>query len=911
MRLHTTLLLTFLLAACGDDPSPDTGTEPSDVDQTDDDVSADGDTAEGDTADGGQQDVPDLAEPDSGPTEIPTAPAFDPIEHTQPVEGMEPSGHAEISEALSEGEVRAGLVTDWDHGFAGQEVDCRPGDFKLYNSRVQFCIAGPTSITSMLYSGGQVIDADRVGADNDRLFLAGTQSHFMLASAEEVSVLSDGRDGQAVVVSRGGDEALKIADDYLGPLFRPRGVTFETEYRLLPDEDYLEIITWVRSGERNQAIIGGDVIFGGDTTVPFFPGTGRQVPPINTNYEYLVTAGTGRSYGVWAEGGMSNFVSLDELADFPLFPTSLAKGAIPAGHEGGFRRYLIVGDGDSEGIRSVIRELSGEAPLEQGIQLTLSEGEAAAPGVAVVVSDADGLAVTLLVTDDTGRAQARLPVGAYTAAVEDWPAGVPAVVELNVVAGEFVEATIPLAATGRLSVTVRSRAAHDAELVASPAKLELFGDAHYRLMIGRDQPFEAVVAPGSYRAVISRGEAYSAVVLDALEVSAGETISVEAELLHVWDTAGLISGEFHQHCTRSFDSPVTETDRVMSNIVEGVDFVVPTDHDAITDFTPWIEELGAEDLIFSMPATEVSPSFAHLNTMPMPFDPLLPAGGAFSFGRRQDDGSVDHLTFPQIVEELRADWGVEVVQVNHPRSSSGFFDSVGYAPLTGPDAVNPSRFTADFDSMEVFNGSSEFCTVARDWLSLVARGHRVTGVGNSDSHGLSREAGYPRSYLSADVTSPDQITQDHIIDALLAGDVSVSGGALITFPGGPELGSVVTTDESELSLAIRVQTPQWATVERLLVVVNGQIAVDREINAETAEIIAFDEAVTVPLPDDKDAYLVVFAFATTRMPHVTPGERPFGFTNPVFFDADGVEGWTPPGVVSEDDLLTLPIPWCD
>ena len=83
------------------------------------------------------------------------------------------------------------------------------------------------------------------------------------------------------------------------------------------------------------------------------------------------------------------------------------------------------------------------------------------------------------------------------------------------------------------------------------------------------------------------------------------------------------------------------------------------------------------------------------------------------------------------------------------------------------------------------------------------------------------------------------------------------------------------------------------------------------IEVDASEIVAFDELVELTLPSDEDAYLVGVAFGDDRMPIVTPGEAPFGFTNPVYLDTDGTDGWTPPGVEDASDLVTLEISWCD
>jgi len=905
MKQYGTLVLFFgfLFLGCSDDdpqPAPD-----QTVDLTDD-VSGDLDSEESDVDDDATTD-PELDDANDAP-DLPYG--FEPIAHTEPSEDIPATGHDDIKETLDAGEVRAGIVTDWEHGFGGQETDCRPGDFKIYNSVAQFCIAGPTSITSMIYSGGQLTDADFVGESNDRFFMLGPHNDMQLSGADEVRVLDDGRSGTAVVYTRGGEETLKIIEDYVGPILQPNGVTFETEYRLAPDVPYLEIVTWVRPEERGQGILAGDIVFAGDTTFPFFPGLGRHIPSLGDPYPFLSATAEGRSYTVFAESGMENtFLSLEDLLEFPLFPIQLAKGPVPFGLEGNYRRYFILGDGGTDSARRAISEITGDPLPESKLVVTVTEGGSPVAGINLVVSDGEGVPRDVIVSGEDGTVSLEVPDGTYSVVVESWPGGIPEPVVATVDGAGETPVAIELDSPARVTFTAVLEGEGDD--IPTPAKVEMFGPAHNLIFLPRGEG-EATVVPGTYRVVFSRGEEYSAVALTDVVLEAGSETDLEATIHRTWETDGLISGEFHQHCTRSFDSSVTERDRLLSNIVEGVDFVGPSDHDVITDFTPWLDELDAHDLIYAMPGTEVSPNFVHLNAMPMEYRPLEPSGGAFAFGRKQEDGSVLHLTFPEMVAELRADWGAEAIQVNHPRSSSGFFNAVGYRAIDGPDGVSELEFTPNFDSVEVFNSRGEFCLVAKDWLSLVARGHNITAVGNSDSHGLGSEAGYPRNYLGSDAPSPEDITDDDIVDALIEGDVSVSGGALITYPNGPVIGSTIVPESAgTISLPIRVQTPEWSTVEKLLVVVNGRIVVERDVSAEVEAIIAFDESVEIPVPEDSDSYVVTLVYGTSGMGMVNPGERPFGLANPIFVDSNGTDGWQAPGVSSEDDLLQLEIPWCD
>ena len=910
LRTATCLLAAVvLLAGCSSDP-----TDPTDgtADGREADVGDDTPDGDYDAADSApdsaldQSDADIVREPDAGPVN-----PFEIIPHTANDPDQDPASAIDVTTPPAAGEVRAGRVGSWTTGFAGIQSDCRLGDFALQNAVAQFCIASPVAVTQWTYTGGQLIDADLVGEANDRLNFLSAQNQFQLAGAEAVEVLRDGSTGEAIIRVTGPEQPVALLASVVGELFQPFGVSFESEYRLLPDVPYLEMTTWVRALDRPVGMSLGDLIHFGDSMIRFTPQYGRATAPLATTFPWVAVSGEGRSYAVYAPEGIQNSdIDLSQLdSGLPFSIQVQGRGLVPTGQEAVIRRYFAVGTGGTEMMPAVIAQLEGTTPPEL-TRFEVTTGETPVAGALLFVGDGEGAPIHLVRSDDAGLGALALPPGQYAVWSEDWVGGDIEPLGFTVEAGVDRVVDVALPEVGRLEVSVT--ASGDAGPVPSPAKVVLSG-AHAETLFTHDGQVALAAPPGSYEVVISRGEAYSLVRLSDVAVEVGATTEVEAHLDRVWDTTGLMSGEFHQHSSRSFDSQVSLRDRLLSNLVEGVDFVVMTDHEAVTDLSPLIDELDVAELIYAMPATEVSPSFTHFAPMPMRFDPALPGGGGFPHTLLDEDGRIFQKAFPEMVAELREDYDVSVIQVNHPRAVAGaLFSYGGYDPLVGIDATNSRRFTPDFDTVEVFNEAreGEFCEVFTDWLSLIARGQRVTGVGNSDTHGFWAEAGYPRNYLPHPGESASDITDDAIIDPLLEGNVTVSGVALITLPEGPAFGSTVTVAEGGLALPVLVQTPQWATVEHLQFLVNGRVVRDVQIDAEASEVVVFDEVVHLDAPAS-DAYLVVVAYGEQTMPAVTRGVVPFGFTNPVYLDADGVEGWSAPGVSGEDDLARLDIAWCD
>jgi hypothetical protein len=897
-RCSLAALFALSLTTCSDDPPP----AQSDTVEED----ADGDI------DRGFEEVSDLAVETTDVSNEEPEPLVNPfpeIPRTEADPDVDPDGAEDVVGELDEGEVRLGIVTSWNTTFAGQETDCRPNDYKIYNALVQFCISGYTPISQLTFTGGHLIDADMVGAGNDRFFANAIQNHLLIASAHEIEVIADGSDGVAVLSVRGPEEPLGLLANVVGNITPYRGVSFETEYRLYPDVTYLEIVTWVRADNSSSGLSSGDLGLLGDTTLPFYPTTGRTTPARNSRFAWMAATAPGRSYAYYTPGGLRLIdLDLSGVANgFPLATLMSATGVVPHEEEGAYRRYFLVGNGGTAEFIETMAEIGELEVPENSATFEVTLGDEGVPGVSLLVLDDEGSFLHIAITDDEGEAEILLEPGSYEVVPEDWVGG-EVRAEVFSIDGDDLTVEIALPEPVRLELTITAIELGEEEEAPSQAKVVMIGPRS-ELIFTHDGVISRDIQPGTYDIVVSRGEEFTAAVFEGVLFEAGEPVVIEALLERVWDTEGLISGEFHQHSTRSPDSQVTEIVRLLSNIVEGVDFVVPSDHEAITDYAPYIALLEAEELIYAMPSTEISPTFTHFNPMPMVFDPALPVGGGFRIAVLQDDGVVRRKSFPEMVAELRA-LDVPVIQVNHPRGGAALFSYADYEPLSGPEGAISTRFTTDFDSVEVFNSRGSFCEVFQDWLSLVARGYNITGIGNSDTHRLSTEAGYPRNYMPSSAAHPGEITDDDILDGVLNGNVSVSGGALITYPFGPDLGSTVVAEDETYRLRVRIQTPVWSTIDTVYVVEGGSIVETIDVRAAVEEVVAFDRDIEVTLPD-RDTYFVIVATGETRMPMVNTGEQPFGFTNPIFLDVDGDGGWTFPDVNGEDDLVRLPISWCN
>jgi hypothetical protein len=482
------------------------------------------------------------------------------------------------------------------------------------------------------------------------------------------------------------------------------------------------------------------------------------------------------------------------------------------------------------------------------------------------------------------------------------------------------------------------------------------GPAQRNVVYLADGTESVQLRPGRYELWASRGPEYT-IRKRKLTVREGRTRSRRLKVKRCLDTTDAMSGDFHVHSARSFDTSPPLRDRVGSFAGEGVEVMVSTDHDYHVDYTSTIAGLGIGSHITSMVGNEVTgsvpnpPAFpdstGHINAWPLSVD-----------ANERRDGSIeDEYVAPNyIFSRLRAQ-GADVVQYNHPRAgvsgltSIGILTNIGYDPtlpidvspndilldddITGSSGVsNPDGFrNIDFDVMEIANGTdiAAYIAMRRDWLSLLNQLNTVTafgtvpfigGTGVSDSHRLTVEApGYFRSYVRGVGDDPSALNATTFNTNVGAANMMATSAPYIDFSveedvGGDsaELGETLVPATSDVVLKIRVQATNWIPVEEVRVIANGFVVMSfdestspavepgpRKERSQRCDVTRFEA--DVPVTVTGDTYFVVEAGAKlSPFPSppavadmIVPGLVPLGFTNPVFVDLGG-DGFDPPGL---------------
>lgn len=584
-------------------------------------------------------------------------------------------------------------------------------------------------------------------------------------------------------------------------------------------------------------------------------------------------------------------------------------------------------------------------------------------GVRVSALDSEGRAVNQAISGADGRYTMRVPAGMVR--LVPWRAGYPLVGEPPAVdvAGDVEAPAVTLGPAGRLRVTITRP-----DGSPSPARVtvECVGpcpqvpDATQR-DIDTDGPLEGVaalvftdvdgladiaLAPGEYRVTVTRGPAWSVwpptAIPDGGEpvtIVGGEEVAVAAEIASVFDDAGWLSGDFHVHGINSPDAPVALDDRVRSFLGEGVDILVSTDHDYITDYAPTIARLGAGSELTSVVGVELTTfDYGHFNSFPLARDAESRNGGALDWAGGDGPGRTPDEIFRWMDE---ANPGEQVIQINHP--DRGYFEAIRVDLLRGISTADPTVYrmppaepdpvTGDtglwserFTAIEVMNGhgAGNFYGRLRWWLVLIGRGFTPSGTGVSDTHrSITTQAGGPRSYVwvGPEHDTPETFDGPTFAAAVNAGRLIGSNGPLIDVRvrdadgGEATLGDVLRVEPgTPLTVEVEAQTPAWMTLDDadLYVNVTDPLLVDPDtfdeselpptqraaLEAVEPLELAAEGAVRherrrwiarFEIAPERDAYVVIALRGGRAMFPVTLGRntRPLAFTNPVYVDVDG------------------------
>lgn len=797
----------------------------------------------------------------------------------QPTEGASNvQGAADLRPAVEPLLSRAGRVDTDEEKLTGPEANCRLGDFRLDNELISVCIQDEDTYGIFSFFGGTIIDAHRAsrpGTDllQEIVIAPGIGS----ATAEHVGIVRDGSDrGPAILRVEGRAMPSRLIQGVLAGLFVPPDFKVTTEYRLSPGADHVEIYTWIEADVVGGSAPTADVIFFGDRTRFFVPG-GLPDRLIAAPVAYLAASSVSVSYAIKSLDGPFSFVAIP-TSETPVPAVNHGDVGLNRGDQVLLRRVLVVGTGDVESVRP---------PVADGLP-TVIVGPS---GASLDVLDDQGRTVSRLTLGDDGRGVVSLVPGRYRVLADRaWAGGAMPPLDFN--AGD--EVIYAAGAPGVLRVRVRDPLGNPV-----PARLTLQREGQDRRIFFAVDADTFVLPIGPWQMTTTHGFHSSVDVREVLVEAAAEPVPVEVTLEDQLPFEGLTSGEFHQHASPSADSDVDVELRVLSNVAEGVGFMAPSEHDVLYDFGGLVNRMGLSDRIMVFLGTEVSPIYGHFGAYGLEPRPDESGGGGVMLPVLED-GRWRIRRPPELAAAAR-ELGASVLQINHGRSApSGYFTHLGYETGQPFAELDQDEFTQDFDSMEIMNESGDFCALTADWMSLLNQGWRILAVGNSDTHSVSKPPGWPRNYLPTRAATPQGVQAGEIIDAFRQGNMTIGGGGTIDFPDGPQPGSTLVPVDGGVLIRVRLRTPTWTRLTRLVAFVNGRQILDRALVSEDSALVDLDEVIRFETP--VDGHLELLAVGPP-LPFIAPGEPTFAVANALWIDADG-GGITPVGPGPIDRLVT-------
>jgi hypothetical protein len=400
---------------------------------------------------------------------------------------------------------------------------------------------------------------------------------------------------------------------------------------------------------------------------------------------------------------------------------------------------------------------------------------------------------------------------------------------------------------------------------------------------------------GRYTVSAGRGFEYG-IDRREIRVAKGETMQITLQIRREVLTPNLAACDTHVHTLEySGHGDATAAERAVTIAGEGVELPVATEHNQNSSYAEAIARLQLRGRMTPIPGNEVTTAVGHFNIFP-----VVP-GGSVADWKGKD--------WPAVLGGIRANPGVRVAILNHPRDKHSNFVPFGPANFNAATGAFRPGWEPAFDAVELINSGalrSDFMEVYRDWFALLNRGRRVFGVGSSDSHTVNTYiVGQGRTYVVCRDEDPGKIDLEEVYRSFREGRLLVSLGLLtqIKVNGVFGVGDLARGLGPEVHVAVSVHGPSWTQVDRVELYANGVKIREVRPSLNTLGGEKIRHTWTLPKPAH-DVHLVAVASGPGVRDLSWPIPRPYqpssprweprvvGSTNPVWVDADGDGAFT-------------------
>lgn len=802
----------------------------------------------------------------------------------------------------------------------GKEVDAIYGDIVLQNAHIRAVIAKPVPARHANMTvrdvGGCLIDLTVRDAESDQLsaFFPGRRKQKFGDSA--TAVVSETGDSAAVTVrSEGNDSKPDI----------------QVKYQLSSQSYELDVITtWNNTTQQSITLTPEDDIRADAGTEDMV-----KVSDGLLDLFWFQDRFWRQAYGVRAEGFRLR-CSSNPRESVLVYESSDGKPIVlMPGESFSLRRQILVA-ADLPAVISRHEQLSGTSTPAGRVRLVVVDGFGEPVQAARIALRIKDQVRGTTVTDQNGAATVSMPAGLVKAEIHvDGQKYAEQIVDVRPSAG-IPELILPLSdfRPGRVQMVVT-----DANGLPIPAKVEFDGQGetptpdwgpqtaeHFvrNLAYTPDGTVETRLAAGDYDVIVSHGPEYNA-KFTKLHIDGQQTTELSVSLMRAVDTSGWVSADFHSHSTPSGDNTSSQLGRVLNLAAEHIEFAPCTEHNRVSTYDDHIRSEKLESFIATVSGIELTGSplpLNHQNAFPLVLRP-----GA------QDGGGPVTDNSPETQLERLAAWdnhSDKLIQQNHPDIGWLFFDRDG-------DQKRDEGYSRSFDIMQVieihpidpllnptrylfYEGKAVGNLTALNWLQLLNQGYRVWGVVNTDAHSNFHGSGGLRNWLKSDTDDPSLIRIDQMRDAARNGRSVMSTGPFLeaSFQETGSLeppvisGSDLTAASGRVTGRVRVQCPNWISVDFVAVLVNGRrrddltFTRDQQPELFGADSVQFDRTLNFQITED--SHLIAITGHRTALlgdvqgPEWAGRQHPAALTNPVFVDLQG------DGFQANRDTLDFPLP---